>query len=153
MPVHVCSCIYDATSRRKLSKMTNILQFFNAIHWKSQTANLWTSQLVQWTAYWLVKTRTSQLGDFILFSVHCTMAFSDECTFTSMNLPSIFYTMLRFNGSLINTHDDNDDGQLVDATPNSKKNQEDTDTSATGQVVDKPTHRTLTHGLVSLWSG
>jgi len=37
------------------------------------------------------------------------MMFTDEFTFTSMQLASIFYTMLCFFGSLINTHDDDDD--------------------------------------------
>jgi len=37
------------------------------------------------------------------------MTFTDEFTFTSMQLVSIFYMMLRFVGSLMNTHDDNDE--------------------------------------------
>ena len=42
----------------------------------------------------------SHLADnlIILFSVSCTMTFTDEFTFTSMHLLSIFYTMLRFVG-------------------------------------------------------
>jgi len=38
------------------------------------------------------------------------MTFTDKFTFTGMQLVSIglFYTMLRFVGSLINTHDDDD---------------------------------------------
>ena len=36
------------------------------------------------------------------------MTFTDEFTFTSMQLVSTFYMMLQFVGSLINTHDDDD---------------------------------------------
>jgi len=41
-----------------------------------------------------------------LFSVCYTMTFTDEFTSTSMHLVSIFYMMLCFVGSLINTRDD-----------------------------------------------
>jgi len=40
----------------------------------------------------------------ILFSVCYTMTFTDEFTFNSMQLVSIFHMMLRLVGWLINTH-------------------------------------------------
>ena len=53
--------------------------------------------------------RTSHLADnnFIQRILNReSVTFTDELTFTSMQLVSIFYMMLRFVGSLINTHDD-----------------------------------------------
>ena len=37
------------------------------------------------------------------------MTFTDKLTFISMQLLSIFYIMLHFVGSKINTHDDDDE--------------------------------------------
>jgi len=60
------------------------------------------------TCYAFIHTAGCQRS-LILFSVCYTMMFTDEFTFTSMQVVSIFYMMLRFVSSLINTHDDHDD--------------------------------------------
>jgi len=63
------------------------------------------------------------------------MTFTDEFTFTSMQLVSIFYMMLRrFVGLLINTHDD-DDATLHSSNEPDELSQWPRHDDSTGNIV------------------